>query len=126
MINVLGVLTSHVVFLATHDSSITSFAQNILEILLKTINDVDPSNVIRVIIDNAANCKVARKIIEPMHPHIFWSTCLVHTLNLLMHDIVKHKDYGWINDLYKKGKKLIKFVIRHSRVHYFHGTHSTL
>jgi hypothetical protein len=43
-----------------------------------------------------------------------------------MHDIVNHKDYEWINDLYKKGKKLMKFVTRYTRVHYFYGTHSRL
>jgi hypothetical protein len=64
------------------------------QILLKTMNDVGPSNVIQVIIDNATNCKGAGKIIEQVHPHIFWSGCLVHTLNLLMHDIVKHRECG--------------------------------
>jgi hypothetical protein len=82
--------------------------------------------VIQVIVDNAANCKGVGKIIEGVHPHIFWFRCLVHTLNLLMHDIVKHKNYGWIDDLYKRGNKLIKFVIKHKRVNYFYGTHSRL
>jgi hypothetical protein len=50
----------------------------------------------------------------------------VHTLNLLMHDIVKHKECLWINDLYKRGKQLIKFVTKHTRVNYFYGTHSRL
>jgi hypothetical protein len=93
---------------------------------LKTINDVCPSNVIQVITNNATNCKGAGKIIEQAHPHIFWSGCLVHTLNLLMHDIFKHKECGWINDLYKIGKKPIKFVTCHTRVNYFYGTRSRL
>jgi hypothetical protein len=92
LINVLGVYATIAVFLAAHDSfSIIASAQNISDLLLKTINDVGPSNVIQVITDNATNCKGARKIIERAHPNIFWSGCLVHTLNLLMHDIVKHK-----------------------------------
>lgn len=36
------------------------------------------------------------------HPSIFWSGCLMHTLKLLMHDIVKHRECEWINDLYKR------------------------
>jgi hypothetical protein len=43
-----------------------------------------------------------------------------------MHDIVKHRECGWINDLYKRGKKLIKFVTCHTRVNYFYGTYSRL
>jgi hypothetical protein len=82
--------------------------------------------VIQVIIDNATNCKGAGKIIERNYPHIFWSSCLVHTLNLLVRDIVKHRECGWIDDLYKRGKNLIKFVTCHTRVDYFYGTYSRL
>jgi len=114
------------VFLASHDSSIIASSQNIVDLLLKTINDDGPNNVVQVITNNAANCKGARKIIQRTHPHIFWYECLVHTLNLLMHDIVKHKECGWINQLYKRGKQLIKYVTRHTRVNYFYGTYSKL
>jgi hypothetical protein len=127
LINVIGVSASGVVFLAAHDSSsISATSQNISELLLKTIDEVGPFNVIQVIIDNAANCKGAGKIIERMHPHIFWSGSLVHTLNLLMHDIVKHKECGWINPLYKRGKQVIKYITGHTRVNYFYSTYSRL
>ena len=107
LINVIGVSSSGAVFLAAHDSSsICASSQNISKLLLKTIDEVGPSNVIQVIIDNATNCKGAGKIIERKYTHIFWSGCLVHTLNHLMHDIIKHKECTWINDLYKQGKKL--------------------
>lgn len=43
-----------------------------------------------------------------------------------MHDIVKHKECGWINELYRRGKQLIKFIIGHTRVNYFYGTYSKL
>jgi len=53
------------VFLAAHDdSSIIASFQNIAELLLKTINDVGPSNVIQAIIDNTTNCKGGGKIIK--------------------------------------------------------------
>jgi hypothetical protein len=71
LINVIGVSASGAVFLAAHDSSsISATSQNISELLLKTIDEVGPSNVIQVITDNAANCKEAGKIIERMHPHL--------------------------------------------------------
>jgi hypothetical protein len=43
-----------------------------------------------------------------------------------MHDIVKHRECGWIIHLYKRGKKLIKFIIGHTKVNYFYNTHSRL
>ena len=57
---------------------------NIAELLLKNIEAIGPYNVIQVITDNAANCKVARAIIEDKYTNIFWSRCLVHILNLSM------------------------------------------
>jgi hypothetical protein len=63
LINGLGVSTSGVVFLAVQDSSIIATTQNISDFLLKTINDVGPSNVIQVIPNNATNCKGVEKII---------------------------------------------------------------
>ena len=45
---------------------------NIAELLLKNIEAIGPYNVIQVITDNAANCKVARAIIEDKYPNIFW------------------------------------------------------
>jgi len=124
LINVIGVSTSGAVFLLVHDSSsITASVQNILDFSLKTINDVGPYDVIQVITNNATNCEGAGKINEWAHPNIFWSWCLVHTLNLLMHDIFKHRDCRWINDVYKRGKKLIKFVTKHTRFHFVYGIH---
>ena len=79
-----------------------------------------------MITDDVANCKAAGKVIGRTHPHIFWFGCLVHTLNLLMHDIVKHKECGWTNELYKRGKQLIKFITGHTRVNYFYGGYSKL
>jgi len=43
-----------------------------------------------------------------------------------MHDIVKHKECGWINELYKRGKQLIKLIAGHTRVNYFYCTYSKL
>ena len=52
--------------------------------LLKAIEEVGPSNVIQVVTDNAANCKLAGEEVAKVHPHIFWSPCVVHTLNLYL------------------------------------------
>jgi hypothetical protein len=63
------------VLLEAHDSS--SFfpsSQGITNLLLKTINDTVPSNVIQVIKDNAANCEGAGK---PLNRYILTFFVLV-------------------------------------------------
>ena len=108
LISVLAVSVSGAIFLSAYDySDKFKTAINIAEALLETIDRIGPYNVIQVITDNAANCRAVGAIIEDKYPNIFCSGCLVHTLNLLLHDIVKNKNeqYQWIGDLYKKGKK---------------------
>ena len=93
LINVLGVSATGAIFLSTHDySDKFKIGMNIAKLLLKNIEAIGVYNVIQVITDNAANCKAAGTIIEDKYPNIFWSGCLVHTLNLLMHDIIKLKE----------------------------------
>ena len=45
-----------------------------------------------------------------------------------MHDIIKMKehDYRWISALYKRGKKMIRFITNHNMAHYFFRSHSKL
>ena len=93
LINILGVSVSGAIFLSNHDySDCYKPIINIAQPLLETIQTIGPYNVILVITNIVANCKATRAIIEDKYPNIFWSGCLVHTLNLLMHDIVKMKD----------------------------------
>ena len=99
LINIPGVSSSGAVFLLSHDYlDRFKIDINIAEALINTIESNGPYNVIQVITDNAVNCKAAGAIIEDRYLNIFLSGCLVHTLNLLMHDIIKMKenDYKWI------------------------------
>eukprot|EP00253_Pinus_taeda_P025012 PITA_25012 len=129
LISVLVVSVSGAIFLTAHDySDKFRTAINIAEALLEKIDRIGPYNVIQVITGNAPNCKAVGAIIEDKYPNIFWSGCLVHTLNLLMHEVVKNKNaqYKWIGDLYKKGKQMIKFITNHSNTHGLFRSHSRL
>jgi hypothetical protein len=129
LINILGVSKSGVIFLSAHDySDRYKTGINIADALLKTIQEIGPYNVIQFITDNATNCKATGEIIEDSYPNIFWSWCLVQTMKLLMHDIIKMKDhdYRWIGSLYKRWKKMIRFITNHSKAHYIFCSHSKL
>ncbi|XP_037469586.1 uncharacterized protein LOC119341840 [Triticum dicoccoides] len=71
----------------------------------------EPSNVLQVITDNASNCRVAGEEIEKVHKHIFWSPCVVHTLNLVFKDFAKK--FAWMVDTYQTGKAIVKFFRNH-------------
>ncbi|XP_039831327.1 uncharacterized protein LOC120692156 isoform X2 [Panicum virgatum] len=55
------------------------------------IDEVGRQNVVQIITDNAANCKGAGLLIEAENDHIFWTPCVVHTLNLAMKNICEPK-----------------------------------
>jgi len=46
-------------------------SQRIAKFILKAINEVDPFNVLQVVINNASNYKASGKEIEKVHQHIF-------------------------------------------------------
>ena len=49
-------------------------------------------NVVQVITDNASVMKSARALIEGEYPKIFWTPCVVHTLNLALKNICAAKN----------------------------------
>ena len=63
----------------------------IAEKLKGIIEEVGRDNVVQIIIDNAANCKGASLIIEYEYDNIFWTPCVVHTLNPTLKSICEPK-----------------------------------
>lgn len=44
----------------------------VASLVLTTIDEVGPQNVVQIITDSASVCKVSDPTIKSMHPHIFW------------------------------------------------------
>jgi hypothetical protein len=65
----------------------TKSKECIFEKLVETINFIGVENVVQVVTDNASNCKGARLMLEKKYHHIFWTPCVVHTLNLVLKSI---------------------------------------
>ena len=47
----------------------------------EAIIKVGVENVMQLITDNASVCEARGLLIEDDYPHIFWTPCVVHTLN---------------------------------------------
>ena len=56
-------------------------------LLINTLQEIGPQKVVQLIIDNAAAYKAVGHIVEAKFRHIFWTTCMVHTLNLALKNI---------------------------------------
>ncbi|KAG8380025.1 hypothetical protein BUALT_Bualt07G0150600 [Buddleja alternifolia] len=64
----------------------------ISRLIKKVIVEVGFTNVVQVITDNAPVCKAAGLLVEQAYPHIFWTPCVVHTLNLALKNICAAKN----------------------------------
>ncbi|XP_077228414.1 uncharacterized protein LOC143861373 [Tasmannia lanceolata] len=116
LINVLASNMFGSMFLYAHDfSAVEKSGKNIAKFLLNAIEVVGPFNVVQVLTDNAANCKLAGTEVNKVYPHIFWSPCVVHILNLLFKDLTKHKHLGWIGETYHSCKDVVKYITNHSQ-----------
>ena len=90
LINVMAVSESGPMFMkAVNCAGESKDKHFISELLIACIQEIGPQNVVQVITDNASACKAAGALINARFPHIFWTPCVVHTLNLALKNICK-------------------------------------
>lgn len=64
-------------------------AKILFEILNEMTRTAREVNVVQVIIDNASNYLLARKMLESKYRTIFWTPCATHCVDLTFEDIGK-------------------------------------
>ncbi|XP_074346948.1 uncharacterized protein LOC141685763 [Apium graveolens] len=99
---------------------------HITNFIKEVILEVGPQNVVQVITDNAPVCKAAGMIIETQYPHIFWTPCVVHTLNLALKNICAAKNIRgnqdvyhechWITEVADSSLLIKNFILNHNMV----------
>ncbi|TYI14556.1 hypothetical protein ES332_A08G128600v1 [Gossypium tomentosum] len=87
-------------------------------------NEVEVKNVVQVISGNAPVCKAVGSLEETQDPYIFWTPCVVHTLNLALKNICAIKNIEknevtydvlcWINNVGDNSIFIRNFIISHS------------
>lgn len=65
----------------------TKTGEVIAEMIIECIKEFGHENVVQVLTDNASNCVKAGALISAKFPTIFWTPCVVHTLNLALKNI---------------------------------------
>ncbi|XLS75709.1 hypothetical protein HN51_032574, partial [Arachis hypogaea] len=87
------------------------------------IREVGLSNVVQIVTDNAPVCKAAGLLIEAEFPYVFWTPCVVHTLNLALNDICAAKnteknnfvyqECSWITQIADDVSFIKNFIVNH-------------
>jgi hypothetical protein len=78
-------------------------SEYIFGILDEAINKVGEENVGQVVINNASNCVGVGKLIMEKYKTIYWTPCVTHCLDLLLHDLAK---FPWVNETIRRAKTM--------------------
>ncbi|GBG60824.1 hypothetical protein CBR_g15947 [Chara braunii] len=97
-------------------------AEVYFNILSEAIKEVGEKVVVGVIMDNAAVCARAGRLVEDTFPTIFHVPCAAHCLDLMLHDIGRT---DWVKEVVGKGNDLVKFFMNHQRVRDIFYVHSS-
>ncbi|KAH7315178.1 hypothetical protein KP509_21G037900 [Ceratopteris richardii] len=89
----------------------------------KAIEEVGPSNVVQVVTDNASNCRYMGQLLEGEYPHIVWTPCATHCLDLLMEDIGK---LSWVKACTLQASSIVTFFTQKVKVLAMFREHSKL
>jgi hypothetical protein len=115
LINFLANSPAQTYFLGSVDASSEIANANMLaDLLEKQIMKVGKEHVVQVITDNGVNFKAAGMILMDRIPHLFWTHCAAHCLDLLLEDIGKIKEF---NTCINMAKKVSRFLYKHGRLH---------
>ena len=85
-------------------------AQYICDMVSSQIADIGPEKIVQVVMDSAASCVAAGKLVSKTYPAIVCSPCSAHCLDLLLEDIGK---LSWVADIVKQGHDVVKFITNH-------------
>ncbi|KAK9993148.1 hypothetical protein SO802_022851 [Lithocarpus litseifolius] len=89
-----------------------------------TSTEPSSDEVVQVITDNANVMKATGALIEGEYPKIFWTTCVVRTLNLALKNICVAKNIEKNEVTYEERSWIIRIADDASFIHVFIMNHS--
>jgi len=97
---------------SVNTSGDTKDANFIAQVVGKAIEDVGAKIVVQVCMDSAAICKAAGRKLEARFPHITFTPCTSHCLDLLLEDMAK---LDWVSSVIAEARTTLKFITNHHK-----------
>ncbi|XP_075659018.1 uncharacterized protein LOC142628868 [Castanea sativa] len=123
LINIMAVSMGVQRFIKAIDGSGEFKDKHYIGVLKDAIKEIGHEKVVQVITDNASVMKVG-SLIESEYPKIFWTPCVVHTLNLALKNIcaakntekneVTYEECSWITRIGDDASFIRVFIMNHS------------
>ncbi|XP_066392767.1 uncharacterized protein [Miscanthus floridulus] len=93
-------------------SHVSHTSEVIFDLVDKAIEEIGPDNMVQVVTGNASNNIGAKRLLEEKRPHIFWTSCAAHTINLMLQGIGNMTRFKKVVD---QAKAFTIFVYGHTR-----------
>ncbi|XP_057964619.1 uncharacterized protein LOC131155470 [Malania oleifera] len=78
------------VFIKSIDAfNIVENADRMYRLLDEMVEEIGESNVIQVVTDNVSNYVATGRLLEAKRPHLYWTPCAAHCIDLILEDIGK-------------------------------------
>nr|KYP43699.1 hypothetical protein KK1_034827 [Cajanus cajan] len=81
--------------------------------------------MVQIITNNALVCKAVKLLIEVEFPHLFWTPCVVHTLDLRVKNICTTKNIDGNEVVFNECRWIFYVIDDASFIKTFIMTHST-
>ncbi|XP_073131118.1 uncharacterized protein [Henckelia pumila] len=95
------------------DSGFSHTGLKLFELLEKYVEQIGPKNVVQVVMDNASANVSAGKHLMSRFPHIFWTPCAAHCLDLMLEDLFK---IPVLKKVYEKGMMVNDYIYNRPQV----------
>lgn len=82
----------------------------IFGLMKDAVKDIGEKRMVQVVTDNGSNYKAAGQLLTEEFPHIFWTPCAAHCIDLMLEDIAEDPD---IRSTILTSQKLTGFIYNH-------------
>ncbi|PWA83413.1 hypothetical protein CTI12_AA168440 [Artemisia annua] len=97
-------------------------ADYVASLFQEVIDEEGADNIVQIITDSSRNFKATGFCIEAKYPHIFWTPCVVHSLNLALKAICEppinssqYDECKWISSLMSECDAVVTFILNHGK-----------
>ena len=66
--------------------------QYILQLMNQVVEEIGEDYIVQIVTDNGSNYKKAGEELMKIRPHIFWTPCAAHCVDLMLKDIGQQND----------------------------------
>ncbi|KAL4291295.1 hypothetical protein GQ457_14G000080 [Hibiscus cannabinus] len=92
-------------------SSYSKTGDKLFELLSRIVDTVGEANVVQVVTDNGSNFVAAGALLMAKYPHLYWTPCAAHCIDLILEDIGA---IPLINRVLKRAIQVSSFIYQRS------------